>query len=440
MTDWCARVKNFFRTDRGDDLLSTSPMTLDPSPEKPRRRLLCRRRGGSRGRSRSRRSPATSSSPARAAARQPGRSRAARHRRGTRGGSRRQAPAARLRARGRAASPRPTPRAASPSGPSGRSGRRWSSSRATSGTAWPWRAPPSTVTLKPQAIKAAYLTYYGIADKGIRERVFDLLDRTELNAVVIDVKGDRGLIPYRTQVPAALEAGALGPVIMKDFDKILADLKSRNVYTIARIVAFKENVLASGPARAGRHRHAHRQGLDRQREARLGGPDPRGGLGLPHRGGQGSRRQGLRRDPVRLRALPDRRQALRRQVLEADHPAGADRDHRRLPRQGAQGAGADGRLPRRGHLRLHRVQRQRHRHRAAHRGSRPPRRLSQPHGLSLGLSPGDPRLPESGESTPTRSSARASGSRASAPRASPSRSAPGSRTSRTTPSTSASSA
>jgi hypothetical protein len=105
--------------------------------------------------------------------------------------------------------------------------------------------PGQTVTLRPQAIKAAYLTYYGIADKGIRERVFDLLDRTELNAVVIDVKGDRGLIPYRTKVQAALDAGALGPVIMKDFDGILADLKRRNVYTIARIVSFKENVLAT---------------------------------------------------------------------------------------------------------------------------------------------------------------------------------------------------
>ncbi|HEY5724368.1 MAG TPA: putative glycoside hydrolase, partial [Methylomirabilota bacterium] len=101
-----------------------------------------------------------------------------------------------------------------------------------------------TVTLTPHAVRAAYLTYYGVADKGIRERVFSLFGRTELNAVVIDVKGDRGLIPYRTTVPAALEAGALGPVIMKDFDQLLAELKGRHVYTIARIVAFKDNVLA----------------------------------------------------------------------------------------------------------------------------------------------------------------------------------------------------
>jgi len=102
----------------------------------------------------------------------------------------------------------------------------------------------ATVSLAPQSIKAAYLTYYGVGDRGIRERVVALVDRTELNAVVIDVKGDRGLIPYRTQVPAALEAGAQGPVIIKDFDGLIADFKARGIYTIARIVVFKDNVLA----------------------------------------------------------------------------------------------------------------------------------------------------------------------------------------------------
>src|SRR6266566_1631733 len=73
-----------------------------------------------------------------------------------------------------------------------------------------------TVTLAPKVVRAAYLTYDGIGDKVIRERVLELVARTELNAVVIDIKGDRGLIPYRTEVPLALEAGAQGPVIIKD--------------------------------------------------------------------------------------------------------------------------------------------------------------------------------------------------------------------------------
>jgi hypothetical protein len=101
------------------------------------------------------------------------------------------------------------------------------------------------VVLKPQMVKAAYLTYYGVADRGIRGRVLELLARTELNAVVIDIKGDRGWIPYRTEVAAARAAGAQGPVIIKDFDGMLADLKARGIYTIARVVTFKDNVLAN---------------------------------------------------------------------------------------------------------------------------------------------------------------------------------------------------
>jgi hypothetical protein len=104
---------------------------------------------------------------------------------------------------------------------------------------------PVEVVLKPQAIKAAYLTYYGVGDRGIRTRVLDLAARTELNAVVIDVKGDRGWVLYRTEVELALAIGAQGPATLRDFDGLMADLKARGIYTIARIVAFKDNILAT---------------------------------------------------------------------------------------------------------------------------------------------------------------------------------------------------
>jgi hypothetical protein len=104
---------------------------------------------------------------------------------------------------------------------------------------------PLEVVLEPMAIKAAYLTYYGVMDRSIRTRVLELVTKTELNAVVIDVKGDRGWILYKTEVPQAIAIGAQGPAVWKDFDNFLAELKSRGVYTIARIVTFKDNVLAS---------------------------------------------------------------------------------------------------------------------------------------------------------------------------------------------------
>jgi|SRR5689334_7367445 hypothetical protein len=128
-------------------------------------------------------------------------------------------------------------------------------------------AGPSELTVKlpPHPIRAAYLTYYGVADKGIRQRVLDLVARTELNAVVIDVKGDRGLIPYRTGVQAALDAGAQGPVIIKDFEDQLAAWKGQGIYTIARIVAFKDNVRASSrPDLAVIDTHTGKPWIDRE--------------------------------------------------------------------------------------------------------------------------------------------------------------------------------
>jgi len=104
---------------------------------------------------------------------------------------------------------------------------------------------PLEITLRPQAIKAAYLTYFGFGDRGIRGRVLDLVERTELNAVVIDVKGDRGWIIYQTRVEQALAVGAQGPGTLREFDAMMADLKARGVYTIARIVTFKDNILGT---------------------------------------------------------------------------------------------------------------------------------------------------------------------------------------------------
>jgi hypothetical protein len=106
------------------------------------------------------------------------------------------------------------------------------------------RRRPVEVVLQPHAVKAAYLTYYGVGHTGIRGRVLDLAARTELNAVVIDVKGDRGWILYPTEVPLALAAGAQGPGTLRSFDALMDDFKARGLYTIARIVTFKDNVLA----------------------------------------------------------------------------------------------------------------------------------------------------------------------------------------------------
>ena len=68
---------------------------------------------------------------------------------------------------------------------------------------------PLTMSRRRQLVKAAYLNDC-VGDAGIRQHVLELTGRTELKAVVVDVKGDRGIIPYPTRVPQALEVGILG--------------------------------------------------------------------------------------------------------------------------------------------------------------------------------------------------------------------------------------
>jgi hypothetical protein len=101
------------------------------------------------------------------------------------------------------------------------------------------------IGLKPFAPKAVYLSFYGIGDRGLRESALQLIDSTELNALVIDVKGDRGLISYRSGIPLAAQVGAQVMITVKDIDGLLKSLREKGIYTIARIVVFKDDPLAS---------------------------------------------------------------------------------------------------------------------------------------------------------------------------------------------------
>jgi len=101
------------------------------------------------------------------------------------------------------------------------------------------RQPP------PVQVKGVYMSFYAIGHRGLRTSIQQLLETTELNAVVMDVKGDRGFIPYRSKVDLAHKIGAQNEIMMKDWAGFMRWFQERNVYTIARIVVFKDNPLAN---------------------------------------------------------------------------------------------------------------------------------------------------------------------------------------------------
>ena len=107
--------------------------------------------------------------------------------------------------------------------------------------------PPrvTDISLMPFRPRALYLSFYGIGDRHLRQAALDLATTTEINALVIDVKGDRGMIPYRSRVALAAEVGAQKIITVRNIDEQIRLLKERNLYLIARIVVFKDSLLAA---------------------------------------------------------------------------------------------------------------------------------------------------------------------------------------------------
>lgn len=103
---------------------------------------------------------------------------------------------------------------------------------------------PLVIELEKEAIRAIYLTFYGIASPELRDNAIRLIEETELNALVIDIKGDRGWVAYKSALPAVQEYGAQPEITIPDPRALLADLKSRGIYTIGRLVTFKDDPLS----------------------------------------------------------------------------------------------------------------------------------------------------------------------------------------------------
>jgi hypothetical protein len=102
------------------------------------------------------------------------------------------------------------------------------------------------LALEPFAAQGIYVPF-GLLS--LPDRIYELLDFVQsspsLNAVVIDVKGDWAHIAWESDYPVAQEIGAYVPGPM-DMGEILRAAKERGIYTIARIVTFKDRVLAEG--------------------------------------------------------------------------------------------------------------------------------------------------------------------------------------------------
>ncbi|MGE0384343.1 MAG: putative glycoside hydrolase [Gammaproteobacteria bacterium] len=122
------------------------------------------------------------------------------------------------------------------------------------------------VPLKPIEPRALYLSFWGIGSRALREPALALADAGHVNALVVDVKGDRAMLPYPSAIPLAAGIGARKVTTVKDLPGLVAALHARGVYAIARIVVFKDDLLARARPewavrRAGGGQWRDREGL-----------------------------------------------------------------------------------------------------------------------------------------------------------------------------------
>lgn len=91
-------------------------------------------------------------------------------------------------------------------------------------------------------VKGLYSTAYSAGGARL-ETLLKLIDDTELNSIVVDIKDDYGNITYDTENAELAGMGTTNKII-PDIHKLMDTLKEHNVYPIARIVVFKDTVLA----------------------------------------------------------------------------------------------------------------------------------------------------------------------------------------------------
>ncbi len=99
--------------------------------------------------------------------------------------------------------------------------------------------------LSPIKIKALYLTYWGASPNSKTfNNLLKIIDKTGINAVIVDIKNEHGYTSYKTDVKRVNSYGAWHKRTIKDIDRFIKILKERDIYLIGRIVTFKDDLQA----------------------------------------------------------------------------------------------------------------------------------------------------------------------------------------------------
>ncbi|MCC6318019.1 MAG: putative glycoside hydrolase [Gemmatimonadaceae bacterium] len=114
---------------------------------------------------------------------------------------------------------------------------------------------PPARTPRPDSVRALYVNAWAAGSRGRMQELIRLADASEINAFIIDVKESDTYLAYTgTKIALAREIGADRRPATTWLPSLIDTLRAHGIYSVARIVVFKDRMLAERkPELAIRH-------------------------------------------------------------------------------------------------------------------------------------------------------------------------------------------
>ncbi len=97
----------------------------------------------------------------------------------------------------------------------------------------------------PEKVKGIYATGFSFASKKRRSELIKLIEDTELNTLVIDVRDNAGKLMFVPDQDLLKNFPVSSAAFSREnFSKILKDMQDKGIYTVARVVTFQDTISA----------------------------------------------------------------------------------------------------------------------------------------------------------------------------------------------------
>lgn len=102
--------------------------------------------------------------------------------------------------------------------------------------------PIATHIATPSNVRALYMSAWVAATPSMRDKIINLIDTTDLNAMVIDIKDATGRVSFTVNDPVVADTGSPTNLI-KDLPGLIQTLHEKHIYVIGRISTFQDPYL-----------------------------------------------------------------------------------------------------------------------------------------------------------------------------------------------------